>query len=122
MLVKDMISDKVILCTFDDDVAKVRNILDLRKISALPVASIKDGKAVLEGIVTYQDLAGVYDDTINIRQIMTSHVFAVTLDTSTESAAKIMLDKMVHHLVVMDGDDIAGILSSFDYVRLAAEE
>jgi len=36
-------------------------------------------------------------------------------------AAQKMLREHVHHLVVMQGEFIVGVLSAFDFVRLAAE-
>jgi CBS domain-containing protein len=47
----------------------------------------------------------------------------VTIDASAliNEAAQKMLQEHVHHLVVMEGESMTGVLSAFDFVRLAAE-
>ena len=36
-------------------------------------------------------------------------------------AAQKMLQEHIHHLVVLEGESMVGVLSAFDFVRLAAE-
>ena len=44
-------------------------------------------------------------------------VYTVTPDTTVLAALQVMADQDVGALVVMDGDDIAGIFSERDYAR-----
>jgi CBS domain-containing protein len=60
----------------------------------------------------------VYDDNVNIQQVMSTKIFAVTPESSIQYAAKIMIDKKIHHLVVMDKGNLVGIVSSLDFVKL----
>lgn len=121
MKVKDLIVTEVTACTLEDDVRRARDLMDLKKISALPVVSMDNGKSILEGIVSFQDLAGVYDDTVNIRQVMSTKIYAIKPETSVQNAAKIMLSKGIHHLIAMEGDQIVGMISSMDFVKLVSE-
>ena len=45
------------------------------------------------------------------------HVISVTSDTSVLDAIKIMAEKAIGSLVVMDDDELCGILSERDYAR-----
>ena len=120
MQVKELIFSPLTSCNLDTDVAEARDILEAKGITAMPVINAEDAGS-LEGIVTFHDLAGVYDDNVNIQQVMSTKIYAVTHETSIETAARIMIDKKIHHLVAMEGSKIIGIVSSLDYVRLVAE-
>lgn len=111
----------VTTCTPNADVADVRNLMKLKHCSAIPVVTIQDDEVQIEGIVTYHDLAGVYDDTVNVRQIMTQAVSAVHVHMDSKEAAVHMLEQDVHHLVVVNNGDLVGIISSLDFVKIVAE-
>ncbi len=110
----------VTTCTLTADVGGIRDLMKQKGISALPVVEVSNGDARIRGIVSYFDLAGVYDDNVNIQQVMTPNVAVVSADYSAEEAAKVMLDKQIHHLVVIDKGEIVGMVSSMDFVRLVA--
>lgn len=121
MTIQDLINPPVTTCTINTDIAGARDLMTLKKISALPVVETDGEQIKLRGIVSFFDLAGVYDDTINIQQVMTQDVQVIPLLTSVQEAASIMIEKRIHHLVVMDGERIAGIVSSLDFVKIVAE-
>ena len=121
MKINELIVTPVTTCTIESDVAHVRDLMTLKNISAIPVMKIEDDNASVEGIVTYQDLAGVYDDTIKVKQVMSRTLFAVDPEISVQKAAQIMIDKKIHHLIAMKGDELVGILSTMDFVKIVAE-
>lgn len=121
MTVKDLIKPPVTTCTIKTGVAGARDLMTLKKISALPVVEVKGEDITLRGIVSFADLAGVYDDNINIQQVMTHDVTVIPLETTVQEAASIMFENRIHHLVVMNGDKITGIVSSLDFVKLVAD-
>ena len=121
MKVKELIRKPVTSCTADTDVGAARDLMKLKGISAVPVVEVDGDKINIEGIVSYHDLAGVYDDNVLIQQVMTTHIYAVTPDTLVQDAAKIMIDKKIHHLVAMSEGELVGIISSFDFVKMVAE-
>jgi CBS domain-containing protein len=56
--------------------------------------------------------------TVNdILKAKDSHVHSVTPDTSVETALKLMADEKIGALMVMDGENIAGIFSERDFAR-----
>ena len=121
MKVKDLIVSPVTTCTMNSDVAHVRDLMKLKKISAVPVVEVEGEKASVEGIISYHDLAGVYDDTVKVSQVMTRKIFAVDPDVSVQKAAQIMVEKRIHHLIAMKEDELVGIISTLDFVKIVAE-
>ncbi len=55
--------------------------------------------------------------TVRAKDIMSSPLITIEPDTSIEDAAKLMAQKKIKQLVVMDKDKILGILSTSDIVK-----
>ncbi|MBK8505540.1 MAG: CBS domain-containing protein [Saprospiraceae bacterium] len=119
--VKDFMSTPVTSCTIEANVGKVRDLMQMKGFSALPVVDIQGEQITMRGIVTYRDIAGVYDDTINVQQVMTQRVWAIPPKTKIETAADLMCRKEIHHLVVIDNGQVVGMLSSADFVSIVAK-
>ena len=87
------------------------------KMVALNVGSVvvKDfGKLI--GILTERDLlkamaARVHSSEARVRQFMTENPVTASPDMDCEQAEQLMLDKGFRHLPVMEGDDVAGVVS-----------
>lgn len=61
-------------------------------------------------------------DDIFVARLMSSNLHTVTPDTLVEEAASILLDKGVSSVVVVDdAGELAGILTSTDFVQIVAE-
>ncbi len=121
MHVNDLITLPVTTCTTSMDIGGVRDLLHRKNFSALPVVDSKEDKIVLKGIVSYQDLAGVYDDNINVQQVMSTDVTTIAPTATVKEAALTMIKHRIHHLVVTDQDKIVGIISTFDFLKLVAD-
>ena len=118
ILVEEFMSKPVTTCTTEADVARVRDLMKLKEFSALPVVEMQEDQAVVRGIVTYRDIAGVYDDNVSVQQVMTNKVKIVEPTTTAKEAALMMSKEGIHHLVVVKDNQIKGLLSSADFVRL----
>jgi CBS domain-containing protein len=55
--------------------------------------------------------------TVRAKDIMSSPLITIEPDTSIEDAAKLMAQKKIKQLVIMDKDKILGILSTSDIVK-----
>lgn len=119
MKVRDIMASPVTACGVKTTVWEVRDLMNVKGYSSIPIVQIIEGEVKIKGIVSYKDLAGI-DDDINIQQVMTNSVKVVEADETITKAARIMVDHKLHHLVVMDKGKIAGMLSSFEFVKLAA--
>ena len=73
MKVNDIISIPVATLTLDADVGRARDLMHLKKINAIPIVEVKNGEINVKGIVSYHDVAGVYDDTVKLTQVMTKN-------------------------------------------------
>ena len=118
MKVKDLIRTPVTTCSTNTNVGQARDLMTIKKFSALPVVELEGEGVTLKGIVSFHDLVGIYDDGINIQQAMTATVKTIDSNASIREAADLMLDQRIHHLVVVDDGQIKGIISSFDFLRL----
>lgn len=94
-------------------------ILAEYKIGALAV--IEDGKLI--GIFSERDYArevilkGRSSKTTQISEVMTDKVIFGKADDSVESAMSMMSEKRIRHLPVLNGEELAGMLSLGDLVK-----
>ena len=121
MQVKDLIRSPVTTCSVNTNIGEARDLMLVKKFSALPVVEISGTEVRLKGIVSHLDLVGVIDDQANIQQVMSSKITSISPEASIKEAASLMLSKRLHHLVVMDDDQIKGIISSFDFLKIIAD-
>jgi CBS domain-containing protein len=107
------------------------DVMRLGRIRHLPVV---DDDGSLAGIVSQRDLfhggllkalgygthaRGRALDALVVKEAMTSEVLTTTPDTELREAAKIMLEKKIGCLVVVEGQKIVGILTEADFVKMA---
>jgi PAS domain S-box-containing protein len=97
----------------DLSVLEASKIMGLKRIKRLPI--LKENKLV--GIVTQTDLVraltsyGLWRD---VSEIMSRNIAFVQMKASVTEAAKIMTDRDISCIMVMDGDDVVGILTEKD--------
>jgi CBS domain-containing protein len=65
----------------------------------------------------------VPDDVVNlqVRDIMSTDVLSVSVDTPIEEVAKIMYTDRIHRLLVLEESRLVGILSTMDVLRAVME-
>jgi CBS domain-containing protein len=74
----------------------------------------------LVGIVTDRDLVvrclagGTEPDTETVRAVMTSHPVSVPRTTSADDALKLMVERSIGRLCVMDGSAVEGVITFGD--------
>jgi CBS domain-containing protein len=97
-------------------------LLKSYRISGLPV--VQDGSLI--GVLSQTDLLnarsseliGANWDRVRVRHLMTRPAVTVHLNTSVERAARLMLEKHIHRLVVVDEEDQPiGVITSTDLLR-----
>ena len=130
--VRDLMSREVVTLSHNDTLRTADDLMRLGRIRHLPVV---DGDGLLAGVVTQRDLfhSGLLRalgygshaqkkalDGLFVKEAMRSEVVTTTPDTSLAEAAKVMFEKKIGCLVVLDGERIAGILTESDFVRMAA--
>jgi CBS domain-containing protein len=130
--VKDWMTVDVITVPADMPVPQAKELMKTYNIRRLPV--VEEDKLV--GIVTLGDLreagaSGVsslsayereflLNDT-TVGEVMTKDPVSVKRDSNISEAAKIMLDKKIGSLPVVDGQKVIGIISESDIFRVVVE-
>ena len=105
--------------TVDSTLREVAGRMGEKKIGSLLVE--KDGKIV--GIVSETDLSrkavahGLDPERTKVGDIMSSPIISIDVKGSAEDANDLMKSNGVRHLVVMDGEKVAGIISVRDLLR-----
>ena len=117
-----IMSSPVESVTSDLSILKASKIMGARHIKRLPI--IDEGKLV--GIVTQTELVraltsyGLWRD---VSEIMSRNIAGIQKHASVAEAAEIMTSRNLSCIVVMDGDDMAGILTEKDMLgRVVAQQ
>ena len=120
--VRDIMSDSVRTIHPDISVCDLEEIFVTHKISGGPVI---DNTGSLVGFVSKSDVTrfdsmGEDPNYTRVSEIASPIVIKISPDTSIEAAAQTMVEKQVHHLVVIEEDELIGIVSSLDFVKYVA--
>jgi CBS domain-containing protein len=112
--VDEVMSDVVKTAQTTDVVGPLRDLMLQDAIHSVPILD-HDGKLV--GIVTSSDLVEEWSPTMGVQTVMSRNVETVPRHRSVVDAARTMVTKRIHHLVVTERDNVVGVVSSFDLLR-----
>ena len=131
--VEDVMSREVFTLGRNDTLSVADDLMKQKRIRHIPVL---DADGALAGIVTQRDLfRGIllrslgYGsraeerllDSLAIKDAMHDDVVTTTPDTPFADAARVMLDKKIGCLPVIDGNRLVGLISEADFVRQFAD-
>lgn len=125
MKVRQMMTAPVIRISPEESVEVAARTLARYNIGALPVCG-SDGR--LCGMVTDRDLvtrcvaAGRRPGQTTVKQVMTGAVVAVEPDMEAEEAAKLMGQRQVRRLPVVQNERLCGMVSLGDLIDKGAPE
>ena len=120
MLVKEIMSGKVVSISPDENTALAARLLSRYNIGALPVCT-KEGK--LRGMVTDRDIvlrcvaAGEEPEATKISHIMTRKVVHIDAEDTVEKAVSLMGKEQIRRLPVEDKGKIVGMISLGDIAK-----
>ena len=117
MTLAELMTRGVVAVKEDDSVGEARERMESLDIHALPVT---DRYGVLLGIVTSEDLLRGHELTLPVSRVMTSPVHTLPPDAGTGEAVALMRRYRHHHIVVLEGQKIVGMVSSLDLLALLA--
>lgn len=107
-------------------VAEAERLLKAHRISGLPV--VYDGATV--GVISQTDIVIARSSELisanwhrlRVRNIMSAPPVTVHMDTSIRRAARLMVERHIHRLVVVDGEDRpVGVITPLDLLPLLIE-
>ena len=108
-------------------VSEAETLLKTHRISGMPV--VEAGATV--GVISQTDIAIARSSVLSsgnwrrlrVRHIMTTPPVTVHIETSIRRAARLMIDRHIHRLVVIDGEDRAvGVITPLDLLPLLTNE
>lgn len=129
--VRDLMTHDVATLGRNDSLRTADDVMRLGRIRHLPIL---DEGGQLAGVVTQRDLfhsallrALGYGshareralDTLFVKEAMKTEVFTISPEAGLAEAAKLMLEKKIGCLVVVDDGKLVGILTEADFVKLA---
>jgi CBS domain-containing protein len=118
-LISSLMEQHIVSVGLEDSIGRVEEILDIRKLSCVPVV---DAENRCFGVISAPDLVHFHrlrknPASAKAWEICTHRVIEVAPTLSVREAAELMVAHRIHHLVVVDGEAIIGIVSSLDLVR-----
>jgi acetoin utilization protein AcuB len=129
MLVRERMTANLVTVSPHTSVPEALRLMRGKRIRRLPVL---DGHGHLVGIVSDKDLLHAQPSQattlsvweipellakITVEHVMSREVITVTADTPLEEAARLMADRRIGGLLVMDGDTLAGIITETDLFK-----
>jgi predicted transcriptional regulator len=118
MQVQDLIARDLITAHPGESLATVGKRMNDLGVHALPI--FDDGSAV--GIITSSDISPELDSDTPVVDLMSETVYQIDVAENAKEAARMMCDLGVHHLLATEDGSPAGMLSSFDLLRIILEE
>lgn len=121
MRVSEIMTSAAVTDASDDTLAEAAHKMWKQQTGSLLVVDGED----LVGIVTERDVlkavaTGVNPMETRISEVMTKDVITVDPRTSLREAAKIMADRWIRHLPVLEGGKLVGVLSQRDLAGVLA--
>ena len=133
MIVRDFMTKNPIYTNPKELIANVKSTMDREQITKVPVL---DDSGKLIGVITKTDLKktmpsnattlDIYElsyllSKITVEKVMKTHPITIQKDATIEEAAKIMSEKGISSLIVMDGEVLSGILTKTDLFKAVVD-
>jgi CBS domain-containing membrane protein len=128
MKVKDIMVRDVATLDLNDELTLADDIMKLGRIRHLPV--VDEGRLV--GIISQRDLFKAslasamgfgekakreFMKTVAVKEVMVDHVITVSPEEDIKKAGRVMLEKKIGCLPVIEGDELVGLITETDILR-----
>jgi CBS domain-containing protein len=130
--VRDIMTPEVTTLGRNDSLQLARDIMALGRVRHFPV--VDDGKVV--GVVSQRDLyraslgsvmkygekaQRAFLDGIAVKEVMSDPPITLAPHASVQEAARLMMEKKIGCLPVLEGSKLVGIVTESDMLKLVAE-
>jgi CBS domain-containing protein len=121
MKISEIMTSAAVIDQSDDTLAEAARKMWKQQTGSLLVMDDED----LVGILTERDIlkavaSGAKMEEARISEVMTKDVLTIGPQASLREAAKIMADRWIRHLPVVDGGKVVGVLSQRDLAGVLA--
>jgi CBS domain-containing protein len=117
--IKEFMSHTLVTASPNATAADVRELMNRYDIGAIPIAETDELQRII-GIVTDSNLRNIEDGQTPVDRIMSRQLYFIDQNASTASAAALMLENGIHHLLVRKCEQWVGMISSFDLIKQIA--
>jgi CBS domain-containing protein len=116
--VHDLMTESVVTTEPHRSVDHVRKLMERNRIGSIPVVD-SSGEPV--GIISATDLVAELKGGSPVSKIMTEKVYTVPRYDDVSTAARIMRNHKIHHLIVTHEHQVVGVISAFDLLKLVED-
>ncbi|MCR6111245.1 CBS domain-containing protein [Bacillus sp. A301a_S52] len=114
-MLRDIMTSNVDTCTPNDNVYEVAMKMKQDHVGAIPIC--ENDKLI--GMITDRDIVvrGVAEKrpiSTSVQEVMSDHLFTATPDMDVQEAAKLMAEKQIRRLPIIEGQKLIGIVSLGD--------
>ncbi|MFB0507565.1 MAG: CBS domain-containing protein [Thermodesulfobacteriota bacterium] len=132
MKVKDIMVKDVATLRLNDELSLADDIMQLGRIRHLPV--VEEGRLV--GIISQRDLfkaslasamgygekaKRAFMKTVAVKEVMVNEVITISPESCIEEAGKVMLEKKIGCLPVVEEGNLIGLITETDILRYCME-
>jgi acetoin utilization protein AcuB len=116
---KDIMSTDLMILSFDKDINFAEVILEAKHVRHIPVVDHND---TLVGMLSVRDIANHFSKAdashfIQIKNIMSKEVVTASPKTKLSDLAKLMIEKNVGAVPILEGTKIVGMVSERDFLK-----
>jgi CBS domain-containing protein len=120
MKVLEVMNKSVVTCHPTEKLGVIVNKLELFHIAGMPVVE----KGVLVGIISQTDIlkalkSGALAD-LAVKDVMTKEIVSVASTELAVNVAKLMIEKRINRVPVVDNEKLVGIVTRGDLIKAAA--
>jgi CBS domain-containing protein len=124
MKAQDLMTTSPVCCTPEDPVQRAAQLMADNDCGVIPVVAGRNDSSVI-GVITDRDIAirGVAKGKgadARVRDLMTPDPFCCSADTDVKDVERVMAERQVRRVVVVDGDGCClGVIAQADLARAA---
>jgi len=118
-IVAAVMQKNIIFVQADDPLEKVERTFRIRKVT---YAAVMDEEGLFYGLITANTIFGILMaaksiSTLKARDICIQKVITVKESTNIRQAAELLIRKNAEHLIVLENDQVLGVLSSMHLLK-----
>ncbi|MEM2251186.1 MAG: CBS domain-containing protein [Candidatus Hadarchaeales archaeon] len=126
--VEDIMTRDPVVCSPEDEIVKIWEIMEKSHFSGVPVVEVRGGKKIVIGIITRSDIiregsARLSEESrkerkTKVRSVMKSPAVTIEQDSEVVQAMRLMLERKIKRLPVVKNGELVGIVSREDILKM----
>ena len=119
--IHEIMSKNVVKVNYEISALEISKTMVKRRISSVVII---DNNDKIIGIVTEKDLIkeicakNLLANTLSAAKVMSSPLITISKNSTINDATKLMVEKKIKHLAILENNDIIGILTTADLINL----